>query len=180
MCSFFYTGHGYRYDDKESPWPHLLISIEDQGIDHAIITEILESKNPKLLFSLVSSCNKTLNRIVKSIHPHEQQLYLAALNTFQEEPSPLSSLQANYRKLFLNTSGTIISSSATPGQYSYRNRNTGTLYLNALLDSLHESALAPESDWNAIFDSTIKKTIDLTNGRQTPQYALYLSGDIYE
>ena len=164
---FYYSGHGYRDDDKdtrENPWPNLHITLEDKGIDHRTITEILEANKPKLLFSLVNSCNKITKSGIELVK--NGLGYRTGSELLRKE---------NYKKLFLETSGVIISSSAIPGQFSYRKPNAGTLFLDALLTSLHEEVEEVEyPDWEIIFQRTAEKTQVASKGKQYPQYELYL------
>lgn len=166
---FYYTGHGYREHDKDkisNPWPNLHIGLEGKGIDHYLITQLLESKQPKLLLSLVSCCNKEtscpIDLICKEFPPSD----FLEVDAFQENFT-----KDNYRKLFLETSGVIISSSSLPGEYSYRSPSEGTLYLDAFIEALHEETENNAvCDWISVFEKTIDHTRLKSKGKQTPQY----------
>ena len=162
---FYYSGHGYRESDKppeENPWPNIHIDLEKKGIDHKVITEILQEKGPRLLFSLVNSCNNIT----------DEKIELVRRGVSFEKPS---SVQENYKKLFLEHSGTIVSSSSIPGQYSYRNPEKGTLYLEGFLNALHEEVKREgELSWEAIFLRTIDNVQLMSNNKQIPQYKISL------
>lgn len=159
---FYYSGHGYREENKKNPWPNIHVALENKGIDHQMITQILQEKKPRLLISMVSSCNKIMKENI--------ELLLNNTTQYLEILSKKFSKKESYKKLFLDFSGTIISSSAIPGQLSYRKRNDGTFYLSAFLNALHEADEDPT--WDSIFSSTMQKVNFMTNGKQSPQYEL--------
>jgi hypothetical protein len=156
---FYYSGHGYRDSDKTSPWPNLVISLEDLGVDFQTITTILKEKNPRLLLAMANSCNKSVSQKI--------ELLKKGIDFTSKER-----IQENYKKLFLDQAGAVISSSSLPGQYSYRRPETGTLYLEAFLAALHEEVKGKEAHWESIFKQTVKKTLELSKGKQKPQYEL--------
>lgn len=185
---FYFSGHGYRSYDKDSvknPWPNLLIGSEDKGVDHELITEVLESKGARLFLSIVNSCNRNLRREIElvkrtkrlsdSLKPCFGVCQAPFLKKGEENAiiDPFSKGE-NYRKLFLDTSGVIISSSSKPGQYSFRKKDEGTVYLEAFLQSLHTHVGgAKKPDWQSIFIETVRKTTERSRGKQIPQYTLH-------
>lgn len=180
---FYFSGHGYRRQDKDvlqHPWPNLHIGLEDKGVDHEVITELLQAKGARLFFSLVNSCNRNLSREIQLIERTKNLFELLAPD-FLQSLDPLYTIidplirRENYRKLFLETSGVIISSSSKPGQYSFRKKDIGTIYLTSFLQALHEDVEGEDDpQWESIFLETVKKTTDITKGKQIPQYVLFL------
>lgn len=173
---FYYSGHGYRDEGKnalENPWPNLQIDLEEKAIDFQTITDILRDKYPRLLFSIANSCNKRLNIDMELVN-HRRNPRTGG----RSKPSKVIQRaleNENYKKLFLDTYGEVIASSSIPGQYSYRSRQSGSLFLGAFLDTLHKSVNEPkDSNWESILEETIKMTQAATKGRQTPQYQLAL------
>lgn len=172
---FFYSGHGFREYDKDpeiNPWPNIHISLENKGIDHEVITNLFEQKNPRLLLSIVNSCNRKIRGSIE---------LLKRSNSFMID-SPLieNDLKLmNYRSLFLESRGKIVASSAIPGQVSYRNREYGSVFVNSLLSSLHEETETQElTNWDVIFQLTSDKVYDKTKscfkGAQVAQYQIVI------
>lgn len=160
---FYYSGHGYRTHDKDNIWPNIWISNENKGIDQQVITNLLAKKNPRFLLSLVNSCNSYV----------EWDIPYAKMITKSMTPDTLVS--ENYRKLFLETQGVIMSSSSSPGEYSWINLYHGDFYTNTFLESLHNEVNREEiPDWEAIFQITIDKTLQnalhWVKTEQTPQF----------
>lgn len=170
---FFYSGHGYREYDKDpviNPWPNLEITLEEKGIDHQVINEIFEEKNPRLLLSIVNSCNTKVHRQIELVK--RKQTFMVDPPQFENNLKELK-----YRLLFLETRGKIIASSSIPGQVSYRDRETGSIYLNSLLDVIHEESKHEEiTTWEVIFQRTsdlvYEKTEKKYKGPQVTQYLI--------
>lgn len=172
---FYYSGHGYRdnkNDQDQSFWPNFHITLENKGVDYQRITEILQEKRPRLLFSLANSCNKTLNRDIEIVK--RKLSSNVAIISWNNRKASVSNIKGKYQKLFLETSGVLISSSSMPGEYSYRSPRTGSIYLDAFLNSLHEAPEDDDSCWESIFQEVIQKTNEATKGRQNPQVEMTL------
>ena len=160
---FYYSGHGYRPSSKSSQWPNIFISAEGKGIDQKTITELLENKAPRFLLSMVNSCNSYADGIPE-IKKHRALANPALIRN-------------NYRKLFLETTGVIMTSSSSPGEYSWIT-TFGDFYTNGFISSL-ENQVANEEDpnWELIFARVIDKTLTdvdrLVGETQTAQFEFF-------
>lgn len=141
----YYSGHGYRTEsERNNQWPNFYLSTENQGINQYDLTERIMEKNPRLLISLADACN---NRIPDRWAP--SLLKRRAMIIFDEE-----TLKRNYCTLFLESSGTIVISGASPGYFSYcDNLNGGhyTSYFLSFLDA-HVRNNADLPNWRLLLD----------------------------
>ncbi|ADI37631.1 putative uncharacterized protein [Waddlia chondrophila 2032/99] len=158
---FYYSGHGYRTESKEgNPWPNLYFSIESKGIDLSHIRDLLEAKNPRFLIVIADVCNSF---VPDEFAPPLMQKFWSC-SAIEEIAA------ANYRSLFLETSGTLMISSSEVGEYSWGTMKGG-LFTVAFLQNLEKTA---ESDsypeWELILDKTAQAISDV----QHPQWDLNL------
>ena len=84
-------------------------------------------------------------------------------------PQRRTIIKANYRKLFLETSGVIVASSSHPGEFSWAWIDRGSCFTLAFLNCLEkEVRQADGTEWAIIFEGATRKVEDL----QMPQYIL--------
>lgn len=154
---FYYSGHGYRTEDKEgNPWPNLYFSIVDEGIDLSLIRDILEEKNPRFLIVMADVCN--------SFVPDDFAPPLIA--RFWMSGMDEKIIEANYRSLFMENEGTLLISSSDVGEYSW-GTNSGGLFTVAFLKSLQKAVKSFDyPEWELILDQTAQSISD----SQHPQW----------
>ncbi len=184
---FFIVTHGCRPSNKNNKWPDLIFPFDQSNVDFQEINQILTAKKPRLLLSIAEACNIFENQSDKpTISP------TAPLNSGSKSPEYLSKdnaefqfirqgnprLKKLYRTLFTETQGTIIISSASPGESSL-----GGLFVHKLLQSIFEAdgdLPGPPPIWKTILKSASKQVNDevqnYTRGekKQTIQYELDL------
>jgi len=154
---FYFCGHGYRTKQKDNQWPYMCWSHENIAVDLMLITTMLEQKEPRLLIALAECCN----------HFIESQDW--QLMTESPVPQRRTIIKANYRKLFLETSGVIVASSSHPGEFSWAWIDRGSCFTLAFLNCLEkEVRQADGTEWAIIFEGATRKVEDL----QMPQYIL--------
>jgi len=161
---FYWSGHGYRTESKDSPWPNFAFENDWTGIDQLAVTQLIEKKNPRLLLSITDTCN--------SILPEEYAPPLMNLKSREFVSMDMESVkQENYKKLFIESTGTYITAASIPGQYSYANNSYfGGLWTYSFIEGLHKEVKSTEiADWNHLF---IQAEYNLSgfSVEQTPMY----------
>lgn len=159
----YYSGHGYRTEsEKENLWPNFYLSAKNQGINQYDLTLRVMAKNPRLILSLADACN---NRIPDSWAP--SLVKKRAMPFYNQE-----AMKRNYCKLFLESSGTIMMSGASPGYYSYcddRNGGHYTCYfISYLMAQVRDGSTPP--DWRLLLDQCNYALWE----QQKPQYQILL------
>ncbi len=139
---FYFSGHGYRTSDKEgNPWPNLFFSLVSEGIDFSFVAKELQEKKPRLLLLLADVCN--------SFVPDAWAPPLV-YKAFGGAAPDQEVIKANYRSLFLETSGTVMITSSEVGEYSYATPEGG-LFTLEFLKSLNKAVKSTEyPDWELI------------------------------
>ncbi len=159
---FFFSGHGYRTENKEDFFPYLYITDLKKGADFSHIITTLQNKNPRFLLALADCCN---NIIPEKFAPPLMDRYKCFMSVQN------SDIAEYYNTLFLQTKGSILLISASPGELSWASK-TGGLFTKALFYSLHqESAYSEVPDWNIILDQACLRIVDRNIG-QNPFYLL--------
>ena len=163
---FYFSGHGYRTNSKNgNQWPNLYLTSDKIGIDFYAVFESLSAKKPRLLIALSDCCNNVL--------PEKSAPPVVPIHAYKHL-KPAAYQQANYKKLFLKTKGTILIGSSTPGEFSWGTQSGG-LYTLAFLKFLLEDVSSPKpADWHVILDKAAKQVVGRDLG-QTPQYELHIS-----
>lgn len=140
---FYFSGHGYRTNSKENPWPNLYISTEDVGVDFSLIVQELSNKHPRLLVSIADVCNNVIPDLFAP--PTTMSLMSAA-------PKKVDFVKLNYRLLFLQTKGVITIASSKAGEYSW-STDLGGLYTRAFFESLEREVHgSTTANWQSILD----------------------------
>lgn len=113
---FYYIGHGgrsVRQNDSEHPWPQMWLGQGEPNmmVDLKWVHDQLKSKNPRLLLTIGMCCNV------------KQNLPLAGApqfsRTFGTNSRQFSTgEEAAIKKLFLQSCGDVIATSASPGESS--------------------------------------------------------------
>lgn len=139
----YFSMHGYRTPSKQNQWPNVFFGQEGAGLDLDYVVQEIIQKNPRLYLAMADSCN---NVIPDGYIPTIAKM---ALN-FQL----LLNEQKNYKKLFVESRGIIISSGSEPGQYSWGNPYVGTFLTMSFLTTLKNSVGKPEVTWFDVIEGT--------------------------
>ncbi len=140
---FYFTGHGFRMPSKgNNQWPYLYFTAEDLGVDFSEVYDILSSKNGRLKILMVDGCN---NVLAEHSVPIVKEVLRAGY-------APRG-VRENYKKLFLDSYGTIAIATCGPGQTSLALSN-GSLYTLCFLKCLHKAVHKPSYilDWQSFLD----------------------------
>lgn len=158
---FYYSGHGYRTNNKgSSPWPNLYFSTPDQGVKYETIITSLNNKHPRFLLTMVDVCN--------SFIPDNGAPPLVTRDNFSAAQS--SRIKTNYQHLFLESVGSINITSSSAGEKAY-GYNDGGLYTNAFLNTLTSMVNSKSTvQWNAILD----RAASLVNQQEHPYFELHI------
>ena len=61
---FYYTGHGFRNESKDDPWPLIFLGHDEfgapEGFDVRWIYQMFQQKNPRLLLMITDSCQEDI------------------------------------------------------------------------------------------------------------------------
>lgn len=161
---FYFTGHGYRTPSKgDNPWPNFFFPANSTGIDMSQVAEYLKKKNPQLVIIIGDCCNNVLS---DDGAPPIQQLD-------RRHTTAAKSIQANYRKLFLETTGVLLMSAAIKGEVAYSSRS-GAIFTNALSRSLAKTVggSSENATWQMVLDRAAAYSNSDLNHPQHPQYQL--------
>lgn len=149
---FVYTGHGWRYDDQEDIYPNIDLcpTSYDKAVDnylnfHDVANEIF-SRGARLSIVLSDCCNAKIGLELSMLKTNT--LYSRANNNFDVN---------KLRSLFLESNGTIMATSSSPGEKSLCDASGGffTLsFLENLRSNISALSTAPTS-WQSIIDGTI-------------------------
>jgi len=148
---FYYNGHGFRYSSDTDPYPRLAMSTVENSIRLSDVYFMIKAKNARLSLIIGDCCNSNIG----------QPPTLAAGGAVTaSSPNVLSS--TNCAKLFLNSKGNIIATSATKGESALYDTNIGGLgfFSKALMSSLdiYLSTFSANPSWNDILADAQKKT----------------------
>lgn len=145
---FYYSGHGMRFASQEDSFPVLDFQYGDYVLSQWDITQVIMSKQPRLVLSITDCCNNVIEKWFSFGDRKERR--------------------KNMRKLFLDSTGTYIATAAQPGEYSYGlNGNwweldlrAGGFYTNAFLETLQQETGKenPDISWDLIFQLASLKT----------------------
>lgn len=169
---FYYSGHGFRYNDQENVWSYLNFctdngSPESCGVDINWVHKQLIQKAPRLSISIGDCCNNKIDW-------QEPRNVLSRSVTFKS-----NNTADGYRKLFLESSGHIIASGSIPGQYSLGTQ-TGGLFTNGIIETLKKARSIEDITWNVIFEKAQEYTLSTSDDEQKPHYLLQMpSGNLY-
>lgn len=150
---FYYSGHGFRQQEKRSPWPNFYFPAIDQYIALDEVLEHLKTKKVKFGLVVADCCNNAQ----EEDWPDVAQFNFQTLNRKHISPA--------IRHLFENSQGWLVVSGSEPGEYAWATEEGGILTC-ALLDGLSRSEYHPSKNWATIMNEIKHKTI----GIQHPQY----------
>lgn len=154
---FYYSGHGCRYEEKESKWPVMYFSRCTQYLDLDEVIDTIKMKNIRFSLVIADCCND-----FRTVPLSGPQKFSLAFN-----PGRKFHMSQHIGYLFKSSEGMIVLSAAKPGEYSWSTDFGGVLTL-ALMDELSEQKLEPQKRWESILQQIVKKTKNV----QEPQYAI--------
>ncbi len=150
---FFFGGHGYRTKSKgSSPWPNLVFSQQDKGLEYDYVIYNLMEKHPRFLITIADVCNSFVGE--KSAPP------VVATRSLRAVPSE-DKIRANYQHLFLEEQGMINITSAQVGEYASGSDNQGGAFTYAFIKNLKdETRNAGKASWKKLLE---RAKTDVTN-----------------
>lgn len=174
---FFYGGHGYRTESKgSSPWPNLVFSQQDKGLEYDYVIYSLMEKHPRFLITIADVCNSFIGE--KSAPP------VVATRSLRAVPSD-TKIRANYQHLFLEEEGMINITSAQIGEYASGSDKEGGAFTYAFINSLHdETKNASKASWKMLIDRADTKVTndslrysESKEDIQHPYYEMHVKND---
>jgi hypothetical protein len=164
---FYYSGHGFRYDNQDKIWPRLALgrkgqALRDRDTDLNWVKAKIEEKGAKVNIILADCCNSLIGINLPPSEAYEEDRDL---------------IKRNYEVLFKKFTGTVISSGCVPGQYSFCNPEEGGWFTNFFLKTLHYSveneSMSVDTAWKNLLQTTKSKTSVFARNKgreQTPQF----------
>ena len=170
---FYYIGHGGRSigeNDREHPWPKMWLGQREPNmmVDLGWVHDQLKAKNPRLLLTIGMCCN------VKQNLPIGRTPTFGV--TYGDDSRYYSDEQiAGIKKLFLESRGDILATSASPGQSSvggdlpdpFPDMDVYTALFVALFEIEMDN---PDLSWSLLFDELAVAVKQATNNGQSPIY----------
>lgn len=159
---FYFSGHGYRTESKQSPLPNLLCSSAGQGFDLGDVIDLIDGKNPRLKLFVADVCNNVLPEDKAPILISSKQ---QARSLFHPKGNQ------NLVKLFLETAGTIIVASSHAGELAYCTERGG-FFTSSLIKSIEKAASTSKATWEDLLQEAYDDTGKKTDGAQHPDFLL--------
>jgi len=160
---YYYSGHGFRYDDQDVVWPYLHACKKDTDpIDKCSLSlnwvyQEIKKKNPRLTIAIGDCCNSLIGL-------NEPKMSLSRSLTYRNVHQP-----NGYKKLFLETKGSIVASGSIPKQYSYGTEEGG-MFSNSLIEVLKNSRENPSVTWKAALTKATSITLTNSEKKQKPHF----------
>lgn len=156
---FVYSGHGFRWNDQQDPYPQLALVTDDYTdvrkpgnyVALSDISRAIEAKGARLSIVLADCCN--------SYFGEPSPLPLGSNTLLSRGNTNLST--ERLRALFLGQQGHIICSAASPGEVSWCSQAGGNFTCNFIESFRKEINLISdggEASWQHIFDNTVQNT----------------------
>lgn len=164
---FYFSGHGFYGENSEiGNWPTLYLSKQDIGINQFDIMQALRKHNPRLLICFADCCNNILDE-----DDETEILHPAIIQKVARQKEFSNAL--NIQKLFWETKGVIMISSASPSYYAEGTDKKGSCFTNFYIKTFQKATQSnhhPNIDWDFI----LSKSQRALWKRQRPQYQLFL------
>lgn len=149
---FSYSGHGFRFQDDEDPYPvakmvYDAISSDDDYINTTDIANEIKGKNAKLSLVITDCCN-TENGAYRS-EVEAPEFFARGLDNFSV---------AKLKSLFLESAGFIRLTAAKPGQKAWGDRNGG--YLTSYLINTIKNQVTPLATDGPSWEQILATTMD--------------------
>lgn len=137
---FYYTGHGFRTTKTKSNWPLLYFASSGENVDMDHLARKLKGKGARLLIIFSDCCN--------NVRRHKSPSAPAWLpkNIFDTSID-------GYKRLFLETEGTIMTSASLPGEVSWAT-DRGGVFTISFLESLEQEVTQESPEWGHLLDYT--------------------------
>ena len=157
---FVYTGHGFRFKDQDDRYPCIDLTssayddIEQNYMALSDIYREITDKDARLNIVLSDCCNSTINMnqpVVRS-----NSLFSRSYTNFNIQ---------KLSDLFLKTSGDIIATAASPGEYSWCGEDGG-FFLLSFFESLRNQISAVGQDnpsWNTLINNPLSSAARKTD-----------------
>ncbi|MDQ1089710.1 caspase family protein [Siphonobacter sp. SORGH_AS_1065] len=147
---FYYTGHGYNLSGRQDVFPILHIQKDENQLkDNPALRDIhaiLKKKNARLCITLGDCCNQI---------SHNTRGMIGRKPAIGELTLTNDSLNAAYRKLFLETSGDVLITSSKPPQNSFAHPDSGSYYTRVFDEALE---LASRYNRDITWETLLKDT----------------------
>lgn len=176
---FYYIGHGTRAKSDPTPYPQMLLASTniDKFIPLSWVNDQLKTKGARLAVTIGMCCN-VVQDVTSKVSPTFSVNYG---NTYVEDVAI-----KNIQKLFLENTGNIIVSSASPSQSSIAIPVTTDIvpagkYIDLFTTSLihvfdHHVKNNKSITWETVLDNLKEYVNDASVGRQTPIYEANING----
>lgn len=177
---FFYGGHGGRSVNDSSKYPRMCLgsNVESEFVKLSYVNDALKQKSPQLLLIIADCCNSYYDGTV----PQSRTMPMG------NENRPMAYSSQKIKELFLNKTGTIISTGATKGEYGWINVLNGGFFTYSFLDSFNFSLNrdGEKLSWNTIMSDARDQTFEISQKAylarritksQTPVFDISLQGD---
>jgi len=148
----YFAGHGFRPPLLSDQWPYLVLPDRSKPINSNWLAEKLENKRARLSILLSDCCNITDERFISKRWKGARR----------EESLP------GLKKLFLEATGSIIGSAASPGEFAFCSLKQGGIFTDYLLSSLYRACQKKSPSWREVF----LQTRSLCSPLQTPIFLL--------
>ncbi|MFT4032236.1 MAG: caspase family protein [Siphonobacter sp.] len=144
----YYTGHGYNIQGRTDRFPYLLMDKQQLGQNPALVSihEQLKKKKARLCVTLGDCCNNLITNTRGMVGRKPMIRGLVLTN---------DSLNAAYKKLFLDVSGDVIIASSRPPQPSCAHPDSGSFYTRCFDEALE---LASQYNKTISWESLLKDT----------------------
>lgn len=140
---FYYGGHGtHAFDNENDKFPQMCLGEEyqDNYVPVTLVKNAIVRKSPRLAVILTGCCNKEQRGVtVKSV--------VAESGNYTKETELNKDA---FKKLFLESTGSVVMTSSKVGQYSFSGKEGGIFCLKfwTAMDEVGKGELTP--DWNTI------------------------------
>lgn len=149
---FVYTGHGFRFDDQQDYYPNMDLSptsYDDPTKNYVALSDLykeLVAKGARLSLVFSDCCNNKVGATTPLVNT--STLFSRSNNNFDVR---------KLERLFVDASGSLIATAASPGEVSWCGINGGFFTLS-LLESLRSqvSALSDQvPDWEVLVGNAL-------------------------
>lgn len=152
---FLYTGHGFRFDNQQDQFPMMALTTNDyQPLEgnYVALSDVYDEickKGARLNIVLSDCCN---SEIGERRPLQGNTLFSRGNNNFSRK---------RLAELFFNAKGSILSTAASPGEYSWCD-TAGGMFTLSFIQSLRKeiSAMNHSSvSWQSVVDNTLKSAL---------------------
>lgn len=149
---FVYTGHGFRFDNQTDYYPNMDLcpsSYDDPRENYVSVSDVYKeivAKGARLSLVFSDCCNTKIGANLPLINTNT--LFSRSNNNFD---------RSKLQRLFIDASGSLIATAASPGEMSWCGVNGGFFTLS-LLESLRSQISAMSTvtpDWDTLVNNAI-------------------------